>query len=172
MDSRRIGLQIRRDLAAAGMSQRELAESLNVDAATVSRLCRGLPERPNLELLLRTADALGVSLDHLLGREVADTPSQSASLDEPHAMPRDWRELAMRLAGAEERRAEAELARARAEEKRADAELERVQRLAPEMHRTIQEIVQMAREERGLGTGSELAVTAPHPASRTGSAAG
>jgi len=170
MDSRRIGVQIRRDLEAAGISQRELAEALSVDAATISRLCRGLPERPNLELLVKPADALGVSLDHLLGRQADAAPGVTTRPD-PTAeddVPGDWREVAMRLAGAEERRAEAELARARAEEKRADAELERVHRLAPEVHRTIQEVIRMAREERGAGP-AELSVS--HPASRSGAAA-
>ena len=62
-----IGDRIRSLRMGAGKTQAELAPSLKISRAQLANL-EGDRSRPGLETLVLAADALHVSVDHLLGR--------------------------------------------------------------------------------------------------------
>jgi transcriptional regulator with XRE-family HTH domain len=51
------------------MSQRQLADELDLSNATISRLVSGKSRYPDVETLIKLADHFGVTTDYLLGRE-------------------------------------------------------------------------------------------------------
>lgn len=65
--AREIGGRIRSALYEKGMKQRDLAEKLDVPDNTVSRYVIGY-RLIRIDMLVRIADALDVSVDWLLGR--------------------------------------------------------------------------------------------------------
>lgn len=72
----RIGKNIKKARTAVGMTQSQLAEALDVENVTVSRIETGA-QLPSLDRLEAIADALKVSLTTLL----ADTSKSSAMAD-------------------------------------------------------------------------------------------
>ena len=157
VDTRQIGDRLRAELAAAGMTQRELADAIHIDPAMVSRLVSGRMQRPSLELLCGAADVLRVSVDRLLGR---GAPASPDPINEEEPLPPsteggDWRRVALALA-------ESDRIRAEAESKRADTEHARVTEVNAVMQRTIYEILSLHREDRAT-----VAHDAPHSAGRS-----
>lgn len=69
----------------AGLTQEQLGQRLGLGAGTcmsyVCRLERGTRE-PRLETLVRVADALGVSIDYLTGRDRDEDPCRDPSRTE------------------------------------------------------------------------------------------
>lgn len=68
-----VGEIIRKLRESRGLSQRALAERLNVSAGAIGMYesNRRVPDR---EILVRMADFFGVSVDYLMGREKSPTP--------------------------------------------------------------------------------------------------
>jgi len=64
-------IRLRELREAAGLSQTELAEKLNLKRAALSNYEKDQRE-PNLETLIRLADYFNVSLDELVGRDLDD----------------------------------------------------------------------------------------------------
>ena len=60
--------QIRKYRAEAGLSQAALAKKASLSKAYVSELEAGMGRRPSGDVLLRIADALGVTIADLMGR--------------------------------------------------------------------------------------------------------
>lgn len=89
---------IRRARERAGLTQKELAAHLGVDAMQLSRWETGRLT-PRLKTAADIADALDISLDELVGR-VAVTPSERANqlVRELQAILADATETASRLA--------------------------------------------------------------------------
>lgn len=89
---------IRRARERAGLTQKELAAHLGVDAMQLSRWETGRLT-PRLKTAADIADALDISLDELVGR-IAATPSERASqlVRELQAILADATETATRLA--------------------------------------------------------------------------
>lgn len=56
-------------MACHDMSQRQLADELDLSNATISRLINGKSRYPDVETLIKLADFFGVTTDYLLGRE-------------------------------------------------------------------------------------------------------
>ena len=67
------GERLRTLRMSAGLSQKKLAEQLNVRHTTISRIEKGERE-PSLQLLNLIADFFNVSVDYLLGRTDDPTP--------------------------------------------------------------------------------------------------
>tara|TARA_Y100000310_G_C20076801_1_gene531951 strand:+ start:199 stop:477 length:279 start_codon:yes stop_codon:yes gene_type:complete len=65
-----VGQKVRTVREEKGVSQADIARTLGIDAAQVSRLERGVIGDPCLSTLWGIADTLKVSLDDLLGRTV------------------------------------------------------------------------------------------------------
>lgn len=65
--------KIRRSIGAAGMRQRSVAESLDVNETAVSKWCRG-DGLPSLDVFARLVRLLGVSADWLLDDAQPDSP--------------------------------------------------------------------------------------------------
>ena len=78
MDASFIGKKISECRKQKGMTQRELAELLNITDKAVSKWERGL-NFPDIALLEQLADALQISITELLGIE--NTPREQAVLD-------------------------------------------------------------------------------------------
>lgn len=64
-----------------GISQKWLADAINSTEATVSRYVTGV-HRPNAELIVSIAQALGVSTDYLLGLTPVHATHLDLSVDE------------------------------------------------------------------------------------------
>lgn len=62
-------LRIKQAREATGLKQKEMAKILNVTAATYSRYENGLIQ-PDPTMLLKIANALGTSVDYILGRDI------------------------------------------------------------------------------------------------------
>jgi len=67
-----LGERIRKARLAKGLTQKQLAEILNVTDATVNRYEKGI-RKPDPEMLKAIADVLNVSIDYLLGK--TDVPN-------------------------------------------------------------------------------------------------
>ena len=67
------GERLRNLRISAGLSQKKLADQLNVRHTTISRIEKGERE-PSLQLLNLIADFFKVSVDYLLGRTDDPTP--------------------------------------------------------------------------------------------------
>ena len=78
MDASYIGKKISECRKQKGMTQKELAELLNITDKAVSKWERGL-NFPDIALLEQLADALQISVTELLGIE--NTPREQAVLD-------------------------------------------------------------------------------------------
>ncbi|MGN0268683.1 MAG: helix-turn-helix domain-containing protein [Lachnospiraceae bacterium] len=78
MDASYIGKKISECRKQKGMTQKELAELLNITDKAVSKWERGL-NFPDIALLEQLADALQISVTELLGIE--NTPREQAILD-------------------------------------------------------------------------------------------
>lgn len=62
-----LGERIKKARLAKGLTQKQLAEMLNITDATVNRYEKGI-RKPDPEMLKAIADALNVSVDYLLGK--------------------------------------------------------------------------------------------------------
>jgi len=71
-----MGALIRSYRADRGMTQTALARAAEISKTYLSELEGGQGTRPSADVLLRLADALGVSIADLLGRSVVATSSQ------------------------------------------------------------------------------------------------
>lgn len=84
--STKIGAQIKRLRLSAGMTQRELAQKINVGNTTLSQYESGA-RVPSDEVKLKIANVFGVSVDYLLGvtdsREPSKAPAVSAAVQRP-----------------------------------------------------------------------------------------
>ncbi len=69
-----VGASIRRLRIDRGWTQNDLARRIGIDPVSVSKYERGRYE-PTLRVLIDFADAFGVSLDELVGREVLKVPA-------------------------------------------------------------------------------------------------
>ncbi len=69
-DGKTLGLRIRRFRIEKGLIQTELASAAELSKTYISELESGAGRRPSAEVLLRIADALGVTIGDLLGRVV------------------------------------------------------------------------------------------------------
>ena len=63
---------LRRELEERSITQKELAEFLGIARQTVSLYCTG-QSSPDINILRKIADCLGVSADYLLGKTNAKT---------------------------------------------------------------------------------------------------
>lgn len=61
-----MGLRIKRLRERRGLGVRELSKRVQVSPATISKLEKG-QRKPSIDLAMRLADVLGVSLDYLMG---------------------------------------------------------------------------------------------------------
>lgn len=65
--SKEIGKKIANIIKSKGITQRELAEQINISESTLSRYIKG-ERMPKLEILYSIAEALNISIDALIGR--------------------------------------------------------------------------------------------------------
>jgi transcriptional regulator with XRE-family HTH domain len=52
----------------AGWSQQKLAEKAGLSLAVITKIEQGVAKRPSIQTMMKLADALGISLDELVGR--------------------------------------------------------------------------------------------------------
>ena len=64
------------------MDQARLSRASGISQATISRIESGLVTQPKSETLQRLAEALGVSIDYLVGRTDAPTLDEMSQFDE------------------------------------------------------------------------------------------
>lgn len=53
----------------AGWSQQKLAEKAGLSYNTITKIEQGVAIMPTIQTIVKIADALGISLDELMGRE-------------------------------------------------------------------------------------------------------
>jgi len=53
----------------AGWSQQKLAEKAGLSLAVITKIEQGVAKRPSIQTMMKLADALGISLDELVGRK-------------------------------------------------------------------------------------------------------
>ena len=85
--STKIGAQIKQLRLAAGMTQRELAQRINVGNTTLSQYESGA-RVPSDEVKLKIAMVFGVSVDYLLGATDSREPKSKMPLLSPSARRR------------------------------------------------------------------------------------
>jgi len=51
-----------------GWSQQKLAEKAGLSLAVITKIEQGVAKRPSIQTMVKLADALGISLDELVGR--------------------------------------------------------------------------------------------------------
>ncbi len=51
-----------------GWSQQKLAEKAGLSLAVITKIEQGVAKRPSIQTMMKLADALGISLDELVGR--------------------------------------------------------------------------------------------------------
>lgn len=83
--SEELGRNIKVERVRRGLTQSQLADAIRSTKETVSRWERGT-SMPNVAMLYKTADVLGVSTDCLLGRKEEKQPE---SVVPPLSMPID-----------------------------------------------------------------------------------
>ncbi|MDT4995298.1 MAG: hypothetical protein QOH97_5190 [Actinoplanes sp.] len=79
-DGAALGVRMRAYRADKGLTQTELATAAGLSKTYISELESGAGRRPSGNVLLRIADALGVTIADILGRSV--TPAASDELPE------------------------------------------------------------------------------------------
>ena len=52
-----------------GWSQQKLAEKAGLSLAVINKIEQGVAKRPSIKTMMKLADALGISLDELVGRK-------------------------------------------------------------------------------------------------------
>lgn len=52
----------------AGWSQQKLAEKAGLSYNVITKIEQGIAKRPSIQTMVKLADALGISLDELVGR--------------------------------------------------------------------------------------------------------
>ena len=52
-----------------GWSQQKLAEKAGLSLAVITKIEQGIAKRPSIQTMVKLADALGISLDELVGRK-------------------------------------------------------------------------------------------------------
>ena len=76
----------------AGLTQSGLARALNTSQSAISQMERGERE-PSFQMLRRLAGALGVSLGHLLGRDVDElSPAEQVHFRQYRSLPDEAKE--------------------------------------------------------------------------------
>ena len=53
----------------AGWSQQKLAEKARLSYTVITKIEQGVAKRPSIQTMVKLADALGISLDELVGRK-------------------------------------------------------------------------------------------------------
>ena len=53
----------------AGWSQQRLAEKAGLSYNVITKIEQGVAKRPSIQTMVKLADALGISLDELVGRK-------------------------------------------------------------------------------------------------------
>ena len=53
----------------AGLSQQKLAEKSGLSYTVITKIEQGVAKRPSIQTMVKLADAFGISLDKLIGRE-------------------------------------------------------------------------------------------------------
>ena len=81
MDFFQLGRRLAASRELADLTQQELAERAGVTQATIARIERGRIPGFRVETLVMVAEALGVSVDYLLGRK--DTMATNRTMAEP-----------------------------------------------------------------------------------------
>ena len=81
MDTQKIGLLIRGRRTELGLTQQELAEKLHITNSAVSKWERGL-SAPDIALLPRLADVLGITVTELIGGEPPQMDEVEKSVQE------------------------------------------------------------------------------------------
>lgn len=71
IDSRVVGARIKAKRVAAGLSQKSLAQAVDVSPPAINRFEKGI-KSPSIETLARLAISLGTSTDYLLGAATDD----------------------------------------------------------------------------------------------------
>lgn len=73
-----LGIRIRDLRTDAGMSQEQLCEAAGVDRAYISQI-EGGTRNPSVSVVVRIADALGVTVSELLGEDASQSTGTSKS---------------------------------------------------------------------------------------------
>ena len=82
MDFFQLGRRLAASRELADLTQQELAERAGVTQATIARIERGRIPGFRVETLVMVAEALGVSVDYLLGRkDTMDIDLEPAGVD-------------------------------------------------------------------------------------------
>lgn len=76
------GRRIRRLRERKGMEQLELAKKINISQSKMNKIETGFQKRIEPEILVDIADALGTSVDFLLGKEVDVDQLTDEEIDE------------------------------------------------------------------------------------------
>ena len=87
-------MRIRR--RALGLTMKDLAACVGVSEAAISHYETGRRE-PDPDMLGRIANALGVTVDYLLGRDVAPVQSAEVMQDQKEMTPADMRAEAKKI---------------------------------------------------------------------------
>jgi transcriptional regulator with XRE-family HTH domain len=95
IDYSRFAENLRKTLEARGMQQTGLAEEMGVSAVSVGRWVRG-KQTPNLPQIRRIANALGVSVESLLGQSLPSLTQERNAF--PTEYPKERTEARQRLA--------------------------------------------------------------------------
>ncbi len=73
MDEVGLGKQLQNARVSAGLTQQVLCQKAEISYSTLAKIERGAIKAPSIFTIERIADVLGMSLDELLGRQVAPT---------------------------------------------------------------------------------------------------
>ena len=80
MNKKEIGDRIKKSLECKGMSQRQLADSLDMTEVSISRYIRG-QRIPSAQIIGRIANAIGVTTDYLITGKVEPTKHVEMIID-------------------------------------------------------------------------------------------
>jgi len=87
-----IGRKVLELMAKKGMKQIDLAKKAGIDQSRLSQIIRGVNKQPRMATLEKLADALGVSVDELLGKK---QPEPEIDLSDLHPKAKEIYELIM-----------------------------------------------------------------------------
>lgn len=64
-----LGKRVKEYRKQKGLTQQKLAEKTGLSFNTITKIEQGIGDSPTLKTLVKLADALGVSIDELVGRK-------------------------------------------------------------------------------------------------------
>ena len=73
MDFKLLGARLLAARRRQGLKQKDLAAKVGIHPVTLSRIEHGTMPGVTLQVIATLADALGISVDHLLGRKDSDS---------------------------------------------------------------------------------------------------